>query len=84
MMRIIVGLVLALSLSTALAAQDSKQFAPTIRQLGVCQAQALGFQADIMEGKLITWTDVKKELEAKNPSMTLDMVTRTISIKDTK
>lgn len=82
MHKILMGFTLALGLAFTAAAQTPAQFAPVIRQLGACQAQSMGFQADILEGKLVTWADVKKEIETQNPGTILDLASRKLSKKE--
>lgn len=66
-------------------AYAAEQTGPTLPQALTaalrCQSQFASMQADIVEGKLVTWEQVKKAVEDANPTLTLDVVTHKVATK---
>lgn len=55
---------------------------PTLQQVQAgmlrCQAQLFQAQADVLDGKLLTWERVKTEIEAANPGKVFDVTAKTL------
>ena len=55
--------------------------AQKMRELGSCQANLLGLQAEMVDGNLLTLQAFKMKMEDANPTYSLDPVTLKITIR---